>query len=299
MSSEIKFRRPTIDDVNILRKFFWNSNVNACDYSAANIFLWSEVNNIEIYYDEEVLYIRYLLNGEFYYTFPITSKSIKKAIEKIEVYADENEFELKFAIIEEGMFEILEKIFPGKYSIEYNRDYFDYVYLKDNLMNLSGRKYHGKKNHINKFKKNYERWAYEPITTDNIDECTEMVNIWCMENGCSEIKEKYNEMQVALNALKYFDELNLKGGLVRAGNRVVAVTIGEELNKDTFVVHFEKAFSNVQGAYPMINQQFVLNELGDYKYVNREEDLGIEGLRKAKESYNPEYYVKKGIVSKI
>ena len=80
MSSEIKFRKPTLDDVDFLRGFFLNSNVNACDYSAANIFLWSEVNNIEISYNEEVLYIRYLLDGEFYYTFPITSKSIKSAI---------------------------------------------------------------------------------------------------------------------------------------------------------------------------------------------------------------------------
>ena len=299
MSSEIRFRKPTIEDVKILRNFFYNSNVNACDYSAANIFLWSEINNIEIAYDEDVLYIRYLNNGEYYYTFPITSKSIKNAIDNIENFAEVNESELKFAIIEEEMFEILEKIFPGKYKVEYNRDYFDYVYLKENLINLSGRKYHGKKNHINKFKKNYERWSYEPITNDNIDECAEMVNIWCMENGCLEIKDKNNEMQVVLNALKYFRELNLKGGLIRANNRVVAVTIGEELNKDTFVVHFEKAFSNVQGAYPMINQQFVMNELDDYKYVNREEDLGIEGLRRAKESYNPEFYVKKGIVCKI
>ena len=299
MSSKIKFRRPTIDDVSILRKFFYNGNVNACDYSATNIFLWSEVNNIEISYDEEVLYIRYLLDGEFYYTFPITSKSIKWAVENIEEFADDNEFELKFAIVEEGMFEILEKIFPGKYKIEYNRDYFDYVYLRENLVNLSGRKYHGKKNHINKFKKNYETWSYESITNDNVDECTEMVNSWCMENGCAEIQSKLNEIQVVKKALQYFDILELKGGLIRAGNRIVAITMGEELNKDTFVVHFEKAFSSVQGAYPMINQQFVLNELESYKYVNREEDLGIEGLRKAKESYNPEFYVKKGIVCKI
>lgn len=299
MSSEIKFRKPTLDDVDFLRGFFLNSNVNACDYSAANIFLWSEVNNIEISYNEEVLYIRYLLDGEFYYTFPITSNSIKSAIENIEEFADSNGIEIKFAIIEEGMFEVLEKIYPGKFKVEYNRDYFDYVYLRENLVNLSGRKYHGKKNHINKFKKNYERWSYESITNDNIDECIEMVNIWCMENDCAEIQSKLNEIQVVKKALQCFDGLKLKGGLIRAGNRIVAITMGEELNKDTFVVHFEKAFSSVQGAYPIINQQFVLNELEKYKYVNREEDLGIEGLRKAKESYNPEFYVKKGIVCKI
>ena len=304
MSSNIKFRKPVINDIKNIKKFFENSNVYACDYSAANIFLWSEINNIEIFYDEEVLYFRYLSGGEFYYAFPITTKpittkSIKNAIERLEKFSDENKFDLKYGIIEEEKFEIMEKIYPGKYKIEYARDYYDYVYLRENLVNLSGRKYHGKKNHINKFKKNYAKWSYEPITKNNIDECVEMVSVWCIENGCAEVESKLNEIQVVMNAFKYFEELDLTGGLLRAGNRIVAITMGEELNKDTFVVHFEKAFSNVQGAYPMINQQFVLNELKEYKYVNREEDLGIEGLRKAKESYNPEFYVKKGIVKKV
>ena len=103
-------------------------------------------------------------------------------------------------------------------------------------------------------------------------------------------------MCVTLNSLRLFKELKLTGGVLRIGGEVVAFTIGEPVKADTFVVHIEKAYADIQGAYPMINQQFVLNECGDYQYINREDDTGAEGLRKAKLSYRPVFFVEKGIV---
>lgn len=120
---------------------------------------------------------------------------------------------------------------------------------------------------------------------------------WRDLNGCSDDPEKEKEFCVTLNALKYMEELELKGGLIRADGRVVAFTLGEECNHDTFVVHIEKAFADVQGAYPMINQQFVEHEGKNYTYINREEDTGAEGLRKAKLSYYPVFLQEKGIVT--
>ena len=119
---------------------------------------------------------------------------------------------------------------------------------------------------------------------------------WCNENGCEEDEEKNAEMCVTLNALRLFKELELVGGILKIDGEVAAFTLGEPVCSDTFVVHIEKAYAEVQGAYPMINQQFVEHECMDYQYVNREEDTGAEGLRKAKLSYRPAFMVEKGNV---
>ena len=103
-------------------------------------------------------------------------------------------------------------------------------------------------------------------------------------------------MCVTLNSLRLYKELGLKGGVLKDEGRIVAFTVGEPLCEDTFVVHIEKAFPDVEGAYPMINQQFVQHECMEYQYVNREEDTGAEGLRKAKLSYRPVFLVEKGVV---
>ena len=121
---------------------------------------------------------------------------------------------------------------------------------------------------------------------------------WRNENGCEDNPEKNAEMCVTLNSLRLYKELELTGGLLRLDGEVVAFTIGEAICEDTFVVHIEKAYAEVQGAYPMINQQFVEHTCMNYKYVNREEDTGAEGLRKAKLSYRPAFLEEKGFVTK-
>lgn len=120
---------------------------------------------------------------------------------------------------------------------------------------------------------------------------------WRNANGCDEHEGKNAEMCVTLNSLRLFEELHLRGGLLRANGEVVAFSIGEPVCDDTMVVHIEKAYADVQGAYPMINQQFLIHEAAEFKYVNREEDTGDEGLRKAKESYKPAFLQEKGLVS--
>ena len=135
------------------------------------------------------------------------------------------------------------------------------------------------------------------MTKDNLEECFQMALQWRNQNGCDEDHEKNAEMCVTLNALRLFYELELVGGVLKVDGYVIAFTIGEEITPDMFVVHIEKAFADIQGAYPMINQQFVEHECSDYQYINREEDTGAEGLRKAKLSYYPAFLQEKGVVS--
>ena len=195
-------------------------------------------------------------------------------------------------------FACMEQWYPDRFQIEYNEDVADYVYESEKLATLSGKKLHSKRNHINKFKAVYEgRWSYEPITKDNLEECFQMALKWRNENGCEDDEEKNAEICVTLNSLRLFEELELVGGVLKVDGEIAAFTIGEPICEDTFVVHIEKAFADIDGAYTMINQQFVQHACMDYKYVNREEDTGAEGLRKAKRSYRPVFMVEKGVVT--
>jgi hypothetical protein len=115
-----------------------------------------------------------------------------------------------------------------------------------------------------------------------------------MENGCCDDKSKADEICVLINGLRNRRELNMVGGVIRIENRIAALTLGEKSGDDMFIIHFEKALADFEGAYQIINQQFIIHELSEYTYVNREEDLGIEGLRRAKESYHPAFMVEKG-----
>lgn len=231
-------------------------------------------------------------------SFPLGKKEDQKkavlALEKI-FEKEGKPFALHLATASD--FALLENWFPGKYQITYERDLADYVYETQKLIALSGKKYHGKKNHINKFKQLYSDWSYEAITDENVEECFQMALKWRCINGCEEDEEKLAEMCVTLNALRLMHELELTGGLIRADGNVVAFAIGEELNRDMYVVHIEKAFSDIPGAYPMINQQFALHAAQNYPYINREDDSGVEGLRRAKESYRPAFLLEKGMIT--
>ena len=209
----------------------------------------------------------------------------------------EREIPFRLMLVTEGAFARLEELFPGRFQVEYDRDLADYVYEVEKLQNLSGRKYHGKKNHVNKFMSLYPDWSYEPITRENVEDCFQMALAWRQENGCEDDPEKHAEICVTLNALRLFEELEFKGGLIRTGGRVVAFTIASPICADTLDIHIEKAYADIQGAYAMINQQFLLHEGDGFTYVNREEDTGDEGLRQAKLSYRPAFMVQKGIVT--
>ena len=295
--SRLIFRKPELNDISAMRTAFGYIKHNSCDYSAANIYLWSDEYGTEIAFDENDLYIKYRFDDDIYFAFPFVKSHIRNGIENIKEYADSHNINFKMGIIEPEMYEIINKLYPDEYEIYYDRNSSDYIYNVSELADLSGRRYHGKKNHINKFKKTYDNWSYERLNDKNAGECIGMVKEWRAENKCLSDKGKNEEICVMINGIKYHDRLGLKGGIIRANEKVVAVTLGEEINSEMFVIHFEKAFSDIQGAYPMINQQFILNELMNYKFVNREEDMGVLGLRKAKESYNPVFMGKKGILT--
>lgn len=296
----VEFKRPQLEDKEIISGYFWNYPSRSCDRTFINGFLWARFYNAGFAIVEDTLVFEDELDGEVSYSYPAGApENVKKAILKLEAHCKEKGAAFAIHAVTPEQFEELETLFPGEFQIAYNRDWADYVYEAEKLATLSGKKLHSKRNHINKFMATHDDWQYEPLTKENIEECFQMALLWRKENGCDDDEDKNSEMCVTLNSLRLFEELGAVGGILRVDGKIVAFTIGEPICEDTFVVHVEKAFADVDGAYTMINQQFVQHECLDYKYVNREDDTGAEGLRKAKLSYKPIFLVEKGMVTRI
>ena len=181
----------------------------------------------------------------------------------------------------------MEEILPGQYQFEHMRDLDDYVYTRDKLVNLSGKKMHAKRNHVNRFKNKYD-YLYEPIGSDNLQKAYEFVYQQIEARSLNPEGEK----RAAKRLFDHYEVLGVKGAVLQVDGNVVAVTVGEDQN-GTVLIHIEKADTSYEGAYAAINQMFVEREWDGYTYVNREEDMGIEGIRKAKMSYHPDVMVKK------
>lgn len=297
---EIPFKKIKLEDRELLDKYLKQKKYRSCELAFPNIYLWCRKYPTEYSIVEDTLIFRSVSKEGTSITFPAGStEQCHKAMEIMLQWFQEQNMEFQMHLVQEQEFALLNCWYPDRFEIVYDRDSADYVYETEKLITLSGKKLHGKRNHINKFKELHPEWSYEPITDENVEECFQMALDWRNINECEWDEDKRDEMCVTLNALRLLEELQLIGGLIRAEGKVIAFAIGEPLNSDTFVVHIEKAFADIQGAYPMINQQFAVNAAKDYKYVNREEDTGSEGLRKAKLSYRPVFLVEKGMVKKI
>lgn len=291
---EISFKKPELSDRQVILSHLKGQGLRGCERTFANIYLWARFYDLVWAEVDKTIVFRSVFGGRYSYTYPAGDGDRKAAVEHLIEACRAQEYPLQFHGLSKREYEELESCFPGQFEIKWPRDVEDYVYETEKLIRLSGKKYHGKKNHINQFKAAYPDWSYEPLTDENVEECFQMALRWRELNGCEGDAEKNKEMCVALNSLRLQKELELRGGVLRAGGEVVAFTLGEPVSEDTFVVHIEKAYADIRGAYPMINQQFLEHEVSDYIYVNREDDTGDEGLRKAKLSYHPVFMVEKG-----
>ena len=181
---------------------------------------------------------------------------------------------------------------PAKYDALPDRNNSDYIYLAKDLINLSGNKYHRKKNHLNQFIKNHA-FEYHPLNAELVKRVLGMQETWCQIRECVLKPDLLAEDFAVREALTHFEELGYQGGAILINSVVEAFSLGEPLNEDTAVIHIEKANPDVLGLYAAINQLFCLNAWSKVTYINREQDMGVEGLRKAKESYYPHHMVNK------
>jgi uncharacterized protein len=179
-----------------------------------------------------------------------------------------------------------------KFDIRPDRDNSDYVYLAEDLIKLPGKRYRKKKNHLNRFLKSYA-YEYRELDTELVECFLDMQEKWCRIRECKEDPGLLMEDYAVYQALTHFEELDYQGGAILMEGRVEAFALGERLNENTAVIHIEKANPAFSGIYAAINQLFCKEAWSHMTYINREQDLGIEGLRKAKASYSPHHMVDK------
>ena len=289
----IEFKDITVEDKDTITSFTMNSCRRNCDLSFSNLCSWRFMYNTKFAVIDNFLVFKFWLHGRVSYMMPVGQGDPEK--ELIEKLIEDSQLEgepLRLMGVCQGMKKRLNDILPGKFEFTTNRDYSDYIYLRSDLATLTGKKFQSKRNHINRFKKEYT-YKYVPITPDRVQECLYLEAEWCKANDCDKQDGTGNERQAIVFALEHFEELGLSGGILYANDKIVAFTFGMPINKETYGVHVEKADTTVDGAYAMINFEFANHIPETFTYINREEDLGIEGLRKAKLSYQPETILEK------
>ena len=281
----ITFKEVELSDAQRCRDFFESSKSISCDCTFGNLYIWKDVFDYKVAFTQDFMLVR-AGKGDYQYFFPFGKGDITKGLKllkeqekgDVSIYgASSKDLErLKYAGIQIK-------------SASLYRDASDYIYRTEDLINLVGKKYHSKRNFISRFKSSYN-WLYEPLSDKNIEEVKAFCEYWFKKYSDSNGEEEKN---VTLYALENFESIAFDGGVLRVDGRVIAFTVGEPINDEVYCVHIEKADTEYVGAYNVLNQQFLINNCSKYKLINREEDMGIEGLRKAKESYNPAFIFEK------
>ncbi len=293
----LDFKSISIEDKNIYDSYRKLDPTNGSEGVFATMFIWNEYYHMETAQDGEFFYIRFNIKGKTpAYFFPIGSGNLQNAIKKLDEYSKERNEKLKFMLVSEENKNKLNELYPDRFSFVSNRNCADYVYLTEKMINLSGKKLHSKKNHLNYFLQNYN-FEYKAVDTK------ELLDL-CADKAYALVsKKEKNTNSFELGAMKsYFNnyfKLNQKGAVLLSDNEIIAMTFGEKLNDNMALIQIELADDNFRGAYQAINKMFCEKEWSDLKYVNREEDMGIEGLRKAKLSYKPQMLIEKFIIEEI
>ncbi len=294
-----EFKEISIHDSDLFKGHIEQDNYKASELSFTNFFMWRNFYKFRYIEYEDMLCILSVQDDKDPFAFiPIGKpdrEKFRKAILFIKDYFVDKGWKLVFKRIEEDKVSYFTGYSDIDTEVVFERESSDYVYLVDDLVNLKGKKFHAKRNHINSFINSYE-YEYVNLSKEYISECVRINEEWCEIKGCESHIGMFCEKIANNEVLSNYEKLGLKGALIKVNGRFESYTVGEALNEDTVVIHIEKANDNIRGLYPLINQQFCKHQWKDYMYINREQDLGIEGLRKAKMSYNPVMMINKYIV---
>lgn len=274
----------------ILDKYFRAGRYENSHDNFTTVYIWRKMFHIHWAVEDDVLFLTSKWNGRMAVMQPFGPESKLKAAVRKQAEWMASIGQPFFAHgVERDMVKHYESL-KGRELVAFaERDDSDYLYLTDDLIKLSGRKYHTKKNHLNSFWRSYPEAEYVPITDDIVPACKLNMNMWYKAQEKDSPGDPFlaTERAGVMDILSDFSYFGLTGGALALGKRIVAFTIGERTRDDTVVIHIEKAAPDVRDAYAAINQAFLENEWADVKYVNRQEDMGLDGLRQAKEAYRP------------
>ena len=287
-----EFTPLSIEQKNTYSRYVAQTPSNSSGYSFGNIFMWESYCKRSVNIHSECLCIEYDCRSGIFYSIPGKGGDLAGAVDYLHDCAESHGVVLSIRGITAADREMLEQACPGRFDYVADTDNFDYIYSIDSMASLAGKKLHAKRNHCNKFQATYE-WEFLPITPDRFEDCLSIHRAW------SENRDGTGEETFAIHrAFENWDALGFEGGILYANGQPAAFTVGEQISEDTVDIHFEKALDTVPGAYPMVAREFARQLNANHpqlRYLNREEDMGIENLRKAKESWYPLYLLEKFI----
>jgi len=293
------FEPVRMSDKEIFRNLFSSVDPQISDLTFSNLIMFRRMINLRVAWFDGFACILAIPHGYPPYLYaPVGDRSANiggyfRAIDESRRFFIENGWRPLFRCVPIDEAPMLTGLFESCVCEE-DRDFFDYVYLASDLIELKGKKFDGKRNHIRKFKSTYEH-EYVKMTPGHVDDCLRIMYDRCVENDCGCLRglEYACDRKPSEELLRHFGELDCRGALIKVGGRYEAFTVGEALNGDTAVIYIEKANTSVSGIYAFINQQFCEREWAGMTYINREEDEGVLGLRKAKLSYHPVRLIEK------
>lgn len=288
-----EFRDISIEDQRVFDWFFSQYHPEISEYTFTNLYVWRRTKLLKLTIFDNQLCIMAHKDEDFYFMSPVGDGDVCKVTETLFSYAKDKGFKPSLHRVPEQTANILKSC---GFSIEFDIDNSDYVYLVEELATLAGRKFDGKRNRIKKCITEHNP-EYKPMTPDIIELCLDLQTEWCNIRHCK-LDPGLESENLAINDIfSFIDRLPVLGGAILIDGKIEAFSIGEKLSDQTAVIHFEKANPGIDGLYQLINQWFCQNALKNFVYVNREQDLGIEGLRRAKQSYYPHHLVNKYTVS--
>lgn len=293
------FKNIDINSKKELDPYFDMVDYEACEYCFTTLYMWQHVYKTGYYIGDDFAVLVGEYEGNSFSILPLATKErLPEVIDFVIDYFKNINKKVYLRGITKEIIDVLNEIHPGEFEYIEERDLFDYIYDAESLRTLAGRKNQKKRNHINYFLKEYDgRFEYKLLDKENFDECLKLMKDWTinkeehdsfdegMDDELVAIKKIFNNYDILKDRVKVFG--------IYIDGKLEAFSIGEFLNKNMALIHIEKANPEIRGLYPLINQQFLVKEFADVEFVNREEDLGIEGLRKAKLSYHPCRFVEK------
>lgn len=275
-------------------KLLTSRGVRGCEYSFTNLYLWGRQKATII---EGNLVFFSQFDRKSVYLFPVGTGDLQKTLEAIIRDAGKRGIPCRLTGLTHDDCALLEQLFPGRFRYHFDRDSFDYVYDINALADLKGKTYQKKRNHLNRFRQNYPDHKLVPLTEENLSQAEALVAQWYKLRLEQNPHSDFHMEQAAINkAFRHWSALGLEGLMLTVEGNPVAMTVGSPLDATTFDIHFEKALDIADGAYPAINQGFAAYLRDKYPqllWLNREDDMGLEGLRKAKLSYYPDHMQEK------
>ncbi len=289
----LEFKRVTPEDREHYQTYLCRSPQRGCEYSLANLVLWGR-QSMTVAHDCALFFSQF--SRRTVYPFPVGGGDRRAAVAAIMEDARQRGIPCRITGILESEWEELDGWFPGRFRFHNDRDSYDYVYAIDDLADLKGRKYQRKRNHCNRFRQEHPEYEVLPITPALLPQLRDLSRAWYADRAERDPQGDYHMEKAALKrAFDHYEALSMEGLALACGQELVAFTMASFQCRDTMDVHFEKAL--LEGAYPVINHEFARYIRAKYpqvRYLNREDDLGLEGLRKAKLNYYPHHMVEKG-----